>query len=62
MSRKARGGSSPSARTDGKQLHGQWGLGKGRTVATTGDRFEMPDGSVYEVTAAAADSDGRSVG
>jgi quercetin dioxygenase-like cupin family protein len=31
-------------------------------MAVTGDRFEMPDGSVYEVTAAAADSDGRSVG
>jgi quercetin dioxygenase-like cupin family protein len=27
-------------------------------VAKTGDRFEMPDGSVYEVTAAAADSGG----
>jgi mannose-6-phosphate isomerase-like protein (cupin superfamily) len=27
-------------------------------VAKTGDRFEMPDGSVYEVTAAAADSAG----
>jgi quercetin dioxygenase-like cupin family protein len=31
-------------------------------VARTGDRFEMPDGSVYEVTAAAADSGGRAVG
>jgi quercetin dioxygenase-like cupin family protein len=31
-------------------------------VAKTGDRFEMPDGSVYEVTAAAADDGGRSVG
>ena len=27
-------------------------------MAETGDRFEMPDGSVYEVTAAAADSSG----
>jgi mannose-6-phosphate isomerase-like protein (cupin superfamily) len=27
-------------------------------VAKTGDRFEMPDGSVYAVTAAAADSGG----
>ena len=27
-------------------------------MAKTGDRFEMPDGSVYEVTAAAADSGG----
>lgn len=31
-------------------------------MAVTGDRFEMPDGSVYEVTAAAADSGGHSVG
>jgi quercetin dioxygenase-like cupin family protein len=31
-------------------------------VASTGDCFEMPDGSVYEVTAAASDSDGLSVG
>jgi quercetin dioxygenase-like cupin family protein len=31
-------------------------------MAQTGDRFEMPDGSVYEVTAAAADSDGEFVG
>jgi quercetin dioxygenase-like cupin family protein len=31
-------------------------------VAKTGDRFEMPDGSVYEVTAAAADSSGAFVG
>jgi quercetin dioxygenase-like cupin family protein len=31
-------------------------------VAATGDRFEMPDGSVYEVTAAAADSGGAWVG
>jgi mannose-6-phosphate isomerase-like protein (cupin superfamily) len=30
-------------------------------VAKTGDRFEMPDGSVYEVTASAADSGGESV-
>jgi quercetin dioxygenase-like cupin family protein len=30
-------------------------------VAKTGDRFEMPDGSVYEVTAAAADSGGEFV-
>jgi len=27
-------------------------------MARSGDRFEMPDGSVYEVIAAAADSDG----
>jgi hypothetical protein len=27
-------------------------------LANTGDRFEMPDGSVYEVAAAAADSAG----
>jgi len=31
-------------------------------VAKTGDRFEMPDGSIYEVTAAAADSGGGFVG
>jgi quercetin dioxygenase-like cupin family protein len=31
-------------------------------MAKTGDRFEMPDGSVYEVTAAAADSGGKFVG
>jgi quercetin dioxygenase-like cupin family protein len=31
-------------------------------VAKTGDRFEMPDGSVYEVTSAAADSAGEFVG
>lgn len=31
-------------------------------MARTGDRFEMPDGSIYEVTAAAADTGGRSVG
>jgi mannose-6-phosphate isomerase-like protein (cupin superfamily) len=31
------------------------------TVAKTGDRFEMVDGSVYEVTAAAADSGGEFV-
>lgn len=31
-------------------------------MAETGDRFEMPDGSVYEVTAAAADSRGEFVG
>jgi quercetin dioxygenase-like cupin family protein len=31
-------------------------------MARTGDRFEMPDGSIYEVTAAAADSDGEFVG
>ncbi len=31
-------------------------------MANTGDRFEMPDGSVYEVTAAAADSSGEFVG
>ena len=30
-------------------------------MANTGDRFEMPDGSVYEVTAAAADSAGEFV-
>jgi quercetin dioxygenase-like cupin family protein len=30
-------------------------------MARTGDRFEMPDGSVYEVTRAAADDGGRSV-
>jgi mannose-6-phosphate isomerase-like protein (cupin superfamily) len=30
-------------------------------VAKTGDRFEMPDGSVYEVTASAADSGGEFV-
>jgi hypothetical protein len=30
-------------------------------MATTGDRFEMPDGSVYAVTAAAADSGGEFV-
>ena len=30
-------------------------------MAKTGDRFEMPDGSVYEVTAAAADSGGEFV-
>jgi len=35
---------------------------KGEIVARTGDRFEMPDGSVYEVTAATADTGGRSVG
>jgi mannose-6-phosphate isomerase-like protein (cupin superfamily) len=32
-----------------------------RTLANTGDRFEMPDGSVYEVTSAAADSAGEFV-
>jgi quercetin dioxygenase-like cupin family protein len=31
-------------------------------VAQTGDRFEMPDGSTYEVTAATADSNGDFVG
>ncbi|HEY5051857.1 MAG TPA: cupin domain-containing protein [Solirubrobacterales bacterium] len=31
-------------------------------MAETGDRFEMPDGSAYEVTAAAADSGGEFVG
>ena len=31
-------------------------------MAQTGDRFEMPDGSVYAVTAAAADSSGDFVG
>jgi quercetin dioxygenase-like cupin family protein len=31
-------------------------------VAKSGDRFEMPDGSVYEVTAAAAETGGASVG
>jgi quercetin dioxygenase-like cupin family protein len=31
-------------------------------VAQTGDRFELPDGSIYEVTAAAADSSGEFVG
>lgn len=31
-------------------------------MAKTGDRFEMPDGSVYEVTSAAADSEGAFVG
>jgi quercetin dioxygenase-like cupin family protein len=31
-------------------------------MAHAGDRFEMPDGSVYEVTAAAAEGDDRSVG
>jgi quercetin dioxygenase-like cupin family protein len=31
-------------------------------VAVTGDRFEMPDGSVYEVTEAAGDSNGQFVG
>jgi quercetin dioxygenase-like cupin family protein len=31
-------------------------------MAQTGDRFEMPDGSTYEVTAAAADSGGEFVG
>jgi quercetin dioxygenase-like cupin family protein len=30
-------------------------------VAKTGDRFEMPDGSVYDVTGAAADSGGEFV-
>jgi mannose-6-phosphate isomerase-like protein (cupin superfamily) len=30
-------------------------------VAKTGDRFEMPDGSVYEVTSAAADTGGQFV-
>ena len=30
-------------------------------MAQAGDRFEMPDGSVYAVTAAAADSDGELV-
>jgi quercetin dioxygenase-like cupin family protein len=30
-------------------------------VAKTGDRFEMPDGSFYEVTAAAADNGGEFV-
>jgi mannose-6-phosphate isomerase-like protein (cupin superfamily) len=30
-------------------------------VASSGDRFEMPDGSVYAVTAAAADSGGERV-
>ena len=31
-------------------------------MAQTGDRFDMPDGSIYEVTAAAADSGGEFVG
>ncbi len=31
-------------------------------MAQTGDRFEMPDGSTYAVTAAAADSGGEFVG
>ncbi len=31
-------------------------------MAKTGDRFEMPDGSVYAVTSAAADTDGEFVG
>lgn len=31
-------------------------------MARTGERFQMPDGSVYEVTESAADSDGRTVG
>jgi quercetin dioxygenase-like cupin family protein len=31
-------------------------------MAKTGDRFEMPDGSVYAVTSAAADSGGEFVG
>lgn len=31
-------------------------------MAQTGDRFEMPDGSVYAVTAATADSGGEFVG
>jgi quercetin dioxygenase-like cupin family protein len=31
-------------------------------VASTGDRFEMPDGSTYEVTACSAETDGASVG
>ena len=31
-------------------------------MASTGDRFDMPDGSTYEVTAAATDSDGDFVG
>jgi quercetin dioxygenase-like cupin family protein len=31
-------------------------------MAATGERFEMPDGSIYEVTSAAADSDGAAVG
>jgi mannose-6-phosphate isomerase-like protein (cupin superfamily) len=31
-------------------------------VARTGDRFEMPDGSIYAVTSAAADSGGGFVG
>jgi quercetin dioxygenase-like cupin family protein len=31
-------------------------------MAQTGARFEMPDGSIYEVTAAAGDSDGEFVG
>lgn len=30
-------------------------------MASTGDRFEMPDGSTYEVTAAAAEAGGESV-
>jgi quercetin dioxygenase-like cupin family protein len=30
-------------------------------MAKTGDRFEMPDGSIYEVTAAAGDSTGEFV-
>ena len=30
-------------------------------MAKTGDRFEMPDGSVYELTAAAADTGGEFV-
>jgi mannose-6-phosphate isomerase-like protein (cupin superfamily) len=30
-------------------------------MAKTGDRFEMPDGSIYEVTAAAGDSSGEFV-
>jgi quercetin dioxygenase-like cupin family protein len=35
---------------------------EGDDMANTGDRFEMPDASVYEVTAAAADSGGEFVG
>jgi quercetin dioxygenase-like cupin family protein len=34
---------------------------RGETMTQTGDRFEMPDGSVYELTAAAADSGGEFV-
>jgi hypothetical protein len=31
-------------------------------MARTGDRFEMPDGSVYAVTSAAGDTGGEFVG